>query len=52
MFSATADFYDAIYEFKDYAEEALKIRHVIANGRGPRPFWTWLVVQVNTLGCC
>lgn len=33
MFSATADHYDAIYEFKDYAEEALKIWHVIESER-------------------
>jgi SAM-dependent methyltransferase len=30
MFSATADLYDAIYSFKDYADEARKVRQVIA----------------------
>jgi SAM-dependent methyltransferase len=33
MFSATAEIYDAIYGFKDYASEALKIRQVIARER-------------------
>jgi SAM-dependent methyltransferase len=33
MFSATAEFYDAIYGFKDYAGEAVKIRQLIARER-------------------
>jgi len=33
MFSATADLYDEIYAFKDYAEEALKIRNLIERER-------------------
>jgi SAM-dependent methyltransferase len=33
MFSATADLYDEIYSFKDYAEEALKIRNLIERER-------------------
>ena len=33
MFSATADLYDAIYAWKDYAGEALKIRQLIERER-------------------
>jgi ubiquinone/menaquinone biosynthesis C-methylase UbiE len=33
MFSLTAEIYDAIYAFKDYAGEVLKIRQVIARER-------------------
>ena len=33
MFSVTAEIYDAIYAFKDYAGEAVKIRHLIARER-------------------
>ena len=33
MFSATADLYDEIYSFKDYAEEAIKIRSLIERER-------------------
>src|SRR5580704_4011824 len=33
MFSATADLYDEIYSFKDYAQEALKIRHLFEHER-------------------
>jgi SAM-dependent methyltransferase len=33
MFSVTAELYDAIYAFKDYAGEALKIRQLIARER-------------------
>jgi trans-aconitate methyltransferase len=33
VFSVTADVYDAIYAFKDYAGEALKIRQLIARER-------------------
>jgi trans-aconitate methyltransferase len=33
MFSATADLYDAIYAFKDYADEASKIRRLIDRER-------------------
>jgi SAM-dependent methyltransferase len=33
MFSATADLYDTIYAFKDYAEESLKIRQLIERER-------------------
>jgi SAM-dependent methyltransferase len=33
MFSATADLYDEIYSFKDYAQESLKIRNVIERER-------------------
>ncbi len=33
MFSVTAEIYDAIYGFKDYAGEAMKIRQLIARER-------------------
>lgn len=33
MFSVTGEIYDAIYGFKDYASEALRIRHLIARER-------------------
>ena len=33
MYSATAEIYDAIYSFKDYAGEAAKIREIVARER-------------------
>ena len=36
MFSVTAEIYDAIYAFKDYAGETLKIRQLIEREQARR----------------
>jgi len=35
MFSETAELYDAIYSFKDYAAEAERVRELVVRAGGP-----------------
>jgi len=51
--SVTAEIYDAIYAFKDYAGEALKIRQLIAwEGPGAKSILDVACVRVSTPAFC